>query len=364
MPEIRSGFVTALYLFDVAEAIDLGSLKRQLGSTATDARLAEKTPGPTRLQYTQPPVVVGGEAFGAATIDGFRVRVKFFDYGVIALGLSQPYAGGWIGFLGLSQTLIESEPLEQQAADACKRIVHGLASSMREPRASFLSEDYLVFAVTEFETPATSDAVIDQHGDDIAQLLRGERQRLSRQERDEILRHRLSYLPDDLVVAAWNAAFVCDTEAGALATTEILEFANSQLLEFRYHDDMLDSELTKLYAELQQPRWFHGFAGRRHTRETRHMHAIFIDVNELTDRMENAVKFVGDIYSARLFGIVTARLGLERWKNNVQEKLTTLADIHRFAVEQTGMSHGNILELIIVLILLIEFGMLLAGIAN
>jgi hypothetical protein len=362
MPEIRSGFVNALYLFDVAEGIDLAALKSTFGADATSAKLDDKTPGPSRLEYAQAPLVVTGDVFGMGSVEGFRARVKFFDYGVVALALSQPFTGGWNGLLGLGQTLIENEPLEQRATDLCRDIVTRLSATMRKPRASFLSEDYLVFVVTEFDQRVSSDAVVEQHGDDIAQLLRGERQPLSRQERDEILRHRLSYLADDLVIAAWNAAFVYDTEPGALASVEILEFANSQLLEFRYHDDMLDAELTQLYADIQKPRRFMGVIARRHTKATRRMHTLFIDVNDLTDRMENAVKFVGDIYSARLFGVVSARLGIERWKKNVQEKLATLNDIHRFAVEQTGISQGNILELIIVLILVVEFGMLLAGI--
>jgi hypothetical protein len=33
----------------------------------------------------------------------------------------------------------------------------------------------------------------------------------------------------------------------------------------------------------------------------------------------NALKFIGDIYAARLFALVTDRLGLERWKANVKE---------------------------------------------
>ena len=39
-----------------------------------------------------------------------------------------------------------------------------------------------------------------------------------------------------------------------------------------------------------------------------------------------------------------------------------LDDIYRFAVEQTGMSQGNMLELVIVLILVLELFLLLAGI--
>ncbi len=177
-----------------------------------------------------------------------------------------------------------------------------------------------------------------------------------------MLRHRLSYLTDDLVVPAYNAAFVLDSDPAALASLEILEFVNSQLLEFRYHDEVLESELNRIYASLQQPRWIDRWFGRRHTQSARRLHSLFIDVNELTDQMENAVKLVGDLYSARLFNLAAARVGLDAWKRNVQDKLKTLDDIYRFVVEQTGMSQANLLELVIVLILIIELGLLLAGI--
>jgi hypothetical protein len=177
-----------------------------------------------------------------------------------------------------------------------------------------------------------------------------------------VLRFRISYLADDLVVPAWNAAFVRDSEPATLAAIEIFELGNSQLLEFRYYDDLLDKRLARIYGELQRPRRFDRIAGRRHSRAARELQTLFIDVNDLTDRLRTAVKFVGDVYAARLFGNVAARLGLDRWRQNVEEKLDTLNDIHRFAVEETGMSQGNILELVIVLILVLELALFFAGI--
>jgi hypothetical protein len=85
-------------------------------------------------------------------------------------------------------------------------------------------------------------------------------------------------------------------------------------------------------------------------------------VNELTDRMENAVKFVGDMYAARLLGLVGDRLGLAHWKRSLEDKLRTLDDIRTFAVEQTGLAQANVLELAILLILLLELGLFFAGI--
>ena len=54
-------------------------------------------------------------------------------------------------------------------------------------------------------------------------------------------------------------------------------------------------------------------------------------------------------------------MGLDAWKRNVEDKLKTLDDIYRFTVEQANISRANILELVIVLVLVVEFGFFLAG---
>jgi hypothetical protein len=234
--------------------------------------------------------------------------------------------------------------------------------AMTTSRDALVSEDYLVFAVTDLEDRLSGEALLERHGDNIARLLRGEREPLSRQEREEVLRHRISYLQSDLLVPTWNAAFVYDTESGAQATTEILEFANSQLLEFRYYDGLLDRELASIYAQLQRPGWFKGWRWRRYTRAAQQTHALFIDVNELTDRAENALKVGGDVFTARVLTLAAARLGLDHWKANVRDKLETLDAIYRFAVEQTAMSRGEVLELTIVLILVLELVLFFMGI--
>ena len=71
-------------------------------------------------------------------------------------------------------------------------------------RGAYLSEDYLVYLVNEFERPQSADELLVAHGNDIATMLRGEQQPLSEQEKTKILHHHLSYLVDDLVVPTWN----------------------------------------------------------------------------------------------------------------------------------------------------------------
>jgi hypothetical protein len=56
---------------------------------------------------------------------------------------------------------------------------------------------------------------------------------------------------------------------------------------------------------------------------------------------ENTLTFIGDIYAVRLFALVAARLGLDRWKAEIEAKLKTLDDIYGFAVEQSSMARGS-----------------------
>jgi len=125
---------------------------------------------------------------------------------------------------------------------------------------------------------------------------------------------------------------------------------------------LLDAELERIYPQLQRDGWLYNWVARRYVRAARQVHSLFIDVNELTDRTENALKIVGDVYAARLFALAAARVGLNQWKASVQDKLRTLADIYRFAVEQTSMARGEVLEITVVVILVIELVLFLAGV--
>ena len=89
--------------------------------------------------------------------------------------------------------------------------------------------------------------MITERGGEIAQIVRGELLPLTDDERNEILQSRRSYYPDDLVVSGWIAALVYDTPEDALPLMQLLEYANSQLLEFRYYDEMLTRLLAGVY---------------------------------------------------------------------------------------------------------------------
>jgi len=359
--DIRAGTLTALYLFDVAEHFDLARLRESIG-TGSEARLPSKATAPAYLRYQIPPLIADGETLGFAAIDGFRARLKFFDYGVVSLALTRPFSGSWTELVESSHRYIENASLEAHSEAAVRSILERCRSATTRGRSTFLAEDYLMVAVNQLDGVSSADDLLATQGKHIAQLLRGEAQPLSGQEQQEVLKNNLSYLATDLVIATWNAAFVYDTEAGAAAAQELFEFANSQLLEFRYHDALLDAEMARIYPQLQRLSWWNNLLGQGTARAATQVHSLFIDLNEITDRTENALKIVGDIYAARLLALVSARLGIARWKASVEDKLETLDDIYRFAVEQVAISRGQFLELTVVLILILELVLFVIGV--
>jgi hypothetical protein len=352
------GHMTAFFLFDVGETIDLRRIQRDIGATAT-ARLSTKPAAPTYLQYQEPPLVLDGASIQVPTVEGFHTRFKAFDYGVLSVAFTRDSPETWEELLNAGLRWHDDVQLASEAERTCRELLSRIPQAVSRPRERFLAEDYLVYTILTNPSSESAEAMLASRAGLIAQLLRGEREQLSAQECDEVLRHRISYYATDLVVATWGSALVYDTPTGAQGVLELLEFANSQLLEFRYYDQLLDAELARTYAGLQTAGWRQLSVGRRYTRAARQVHALFIDVNELTDRTENALKIVGDVYAARVFGMAAARLGLDQWKASVREKLKTADDIYRFAVEHTSMIRNEFLELMIVLLILLEIVLLM-----
>jgi hypothetical protein len=360
---IRDGQLAAFHLFDVAESIELDQLSSLLRADAERTRVASKPALPSYVQYQRPPLQIDGSVIGFPEIDGFRIRFKIFDYGVVSLLLARPFSGTWSELTLLANRLSSDRSFETGAERICRALVDQIGEALVSPRRVFLSEDYFVYSVSALERPMSADALITEHGGAIAQLLRAEIEPLSTEERDEVLRHRLSFLANDLVIPTWSSALVYDTAAGVQAALDIFEYANSQLLQFRYYDELLDGELARIYRELETRATYRSWwPRRRYTRAARHVHALFIDVNELAERTENALKLVGDVYAARLLALAHSRLGVSVWRASVHDKLKTLDNIYRFAVDQTAMERGELLEMAIVAILVFELILFFMGI--
>ncbi len=348
---LLQGSVLVLIQFDVCEEIRLEQL-REIFGTRSVQQATLKHPAPQYVRYQRPPVVEPLDPHVLDTGERLQGQIKYYDYGVISVVFELPFSGDWETLIGLGSRWVWEVDFEKRAAKIVRQKLEQLGPALVKRYPEWLSEDYFIFHVREFTGSPTAIELIAEHGPRIAQIVRGETAQLSEGERQEILQSRISYYPNDLAVIGWNAAFVYDSTVGAETAIQLLEYANSQLLEFRHYDELLTRELEGVYAFLDKgtgmlARW-------RLAKAASKLHTVLLDVNELTEHADNAIKFLSDMFSARLYKLAAAKVGVPDYKDLVTQKIHTAEELYRFMVDQFNQSRAFVLELMVVIILVIE----------
>ncbi|MGA8088060.1 MAG: hypothetical protein WCA10_12185 [Terracidiphilus sp.] len=355
---LLNGSVLVLIQFDVCEELRLDQL-RNVKERTVQQQPSMKHGAPAYVRYERPPVVEPLEALQLDSGERLEGVIKYYDYGVVSVVFQLPFSGGWDNLVQLASRWVWDIDFASRAEPLVRARLDQYADAMIRPAARWLSEDYFIFHVSEGpEGPAAADLILD-HGPEIAQVVRGDRMRLSQGECNEVLHSQISYYANDLTVIGWNAAFLYDSTAGAETAIQLLEYANSQLLEFRHYDELLTAILDKAYALLEQRTGV--FARWRMAKSARTLHTTLLDVAELTERADNAIKFLSDMFAARLYRLAAAKVGVPDYKELVSRKVKTAEDLYNYMVDQFDQSRAFFLEFTVVLILLIELFYLFRG---
>ena len=382
------GSVLVLIQFDVSEEIRLDLLRTIFGARRQEASFKHPTPG--YVQYQRPPVVERVEPLVLESGERLDTQIKYYDYGVLSVVFELPFSGDWDTLVRLASRWVwdtdfssfarkivlgkldraypalvkpyevmphKAKPTESNTAPEGDTTAK---SNSDTSYADWLTEDYFIFHVRECAGNPSGSDLLAAEGGRIAQIVRGENQALSDGERQEILQSKISYYPNDLAVIGWNAAFLYDNQTGADTAIQLLEYANSQLLEFRHYDELLTRELQSVYDFMD-----HGSTGiwarwRTAKRATR-LHTVLLDVDELTERADNAIKFLSDMFSARLYKVAASKIGVTDYKDLVNQKVQTAEELYRFMVDQFHQSRAFVLEFLVVIILIIELFWLFKG---
>jgi hypothetical protein len=352
-----SGSVLVLIQFDVCEELRLDQLQNTTHArTLTQPRM--KQPVPAYVRYERPPLVEQLEPITLPSGERLEGEIKYYDYGVVSVIFHLAFTGSWNSLVQLASRWVWDSDFASRAEPIVRQRLERAKSVMVKPYARWLSEDYFIFHVQADEELLATE-MTREHGAEIAQIVRGDREPLSEGECVEVLQSRISYYESDVSVIGWNAAFLYDTNAGAETAIQLLEYANSQLLEFRHYDELLTGILTGVYESLERKQ---GVLSRwRMARRATRLHKVLLEIGELTERADNAIKFVSDMFAARLYRVAAARVGVPDYKDLVAQKLRTAEELYHYMIEQFNQSRGFFLEAIVVLILLIELVFLFRG---
>ena len=352
------GSVLVLIQFDVCEEIKLDSLRDIFGARRQEASFKHPAPGYVRFQ--RPPVVEPVEPLILESGERLDVQIKYYDYGVLSVVFELPFSGDWDTLVRLASRWVWDTDFTSFAQKIVKQKIERAQPALVKLYDSWLHEDYFVFHVRDIAGNPSASELLSSQGGRIAQIVRGENMPLSDGEQQEIMQSKISYYPNDLAVISWNAAFLYDSTAGAETVIQLLEYANSQLLEFRHYDELLTRELQSVYDFMENGSM--GIAARwRTAKRASRLHTVLLDVGELTERADNAIKFLSDMFSARLYKVAALKIGVTDYKNLVNEKVHTAEELYRFMIDQFHQSRAFVLELMVVIILIIDLIWLFRG---
>jgi len=350
------GSFRALLLYDIAEEFDVAELRRLLGSEPPARPPGFKLSAPGYVRFERPPVLETREPIQLATGESANASLRYFDYGVVSVEIELPFETDWPGLIALSNRWIEAGEAEQRGLKRVRKRIGGLASALRKPYAEWVDEAYYVVHLNDVHEPGgarlTAQDLLAQYGREISLVIRGETQPLSESEQKEVLASSLSYYPSDLLVVGWLAAMVYDTPEGAAPIIQLIEYANTQLLEYRRYDEILTALLKDAYAALERRGGF--FSRWRLARDAEQLNRLRLDITDLTERADNAIKFLSDMFYARAYRLAAAKVGAGDYRSLVDQKLHIAGELYEFMVNEFREARGFFLELLVIVILIIE----------
>ncbi len=361
---VQSGHVTALRLFDVAYAIDLGraealwaALPQHQGSRsrlgATPAKAVSFGVAPLALRLAPFVLELDGRPVTATA------SVRLYDFGTATFALQVPVeAMGWADFAALANAMdlaLGSAAEDTPWPGLLARLKTDLGAAFDRAVGAPLQEDYLIATVHGFDTALTANALIERV--DLVPLLSGETRPLSEGARQALLRQRFSYFEDDLAIVTWDRAFLYEPRQDT-DVADVLEVANAQLLQMRYYDEKLDEELPRMYGTVEAARRASSrWSARRYATLARQLHSMVAEVTEITERVDNALQVTEDVYLARVYAAAMDLFRVPAVSAAVDRKLNIVRDTYTALYSESHGGRAEVLEIAVVLLISFEIVM-------
>jgi hypothetical protein len=352
-PVVAKGTCYPLFAYEVAQSIDLDAAERRMRVVTERQKIKHKRRAPAYFEYHPAPVRVtlDGTAY---ELGAYRtqpsVELVLYDFGAVSVGYSIPIEGPLSGLAALSYELWGNARLAEDSRAHVERLMTTLGDAAVRPRLASFVEDYAIFHIESFATPCDAVALATEHAPTVAQILRAEPHPLSQQEVGDATASRLSFGPNDAAFIDTDATVLFDPEGDDVR--EVIEFANTQLLEMRYLDQQLDDALDRSYEMLTRRRW--AARARRYGPDLRQLAELHMDGALLFERVANALKLVGEQYLARIYGLVSRRFRLAEWDAGITRKLQAIDSIYGKMADRVTARRMELLDWIIIILIAFE----------
>jgi hypothetical protein len=356
-PVIGAGTCFPMFAYEVAQAINLDEAERRLLAGTERQTIKQKRRGPASFEYRPAPLRVT-RAGEPQSVDGYRtapgVEIVLYDFGAVSVSYTIPLGGPLAAMPALAAALWGNERLLKDSRQHVETLIGMLGDAAARPHVADLVEDYSIFHVAAFTEPCDAAMLWSTQAQTVAQVLRAARHPLSQQEIADATAFRLSFGPNDATIIDTDAAILFDPEGEDVR--DLIEFANTQLLEMRYLDHELDDVLEGAYETLLGSRW------RRWrlapiSPDLGSLARLQLDAAILFEQVTNALKLVGDQFLARVYSLASRRFHLAEWDTSISRKLQTIDGIYEKMTDRATSRRTEMLEWIIIILIAVEIGL-------
>jgi hypothetical protein len=354
---IARGTIIVYRVYDVAEELDLVRIESDLSTGHGPSRLTiTRGAGHALILRDAPITLTVGPArlrLGSRQVHA-ETFARVWSYGVVSLQFHVPIEPGttWNDLVRLAGMVENDNDVAAVAAAQVRELSDTLARAATLPHEPQGEEDYVVYFIEALDGVAAPGELAARV--DIPALILGEPdQQLSDDVRKPILESSLSYSARDLAVIDWNSALVIDQNASR-DVADIIEFAVTHLMEFRYFDTLLDDRLGHLYDSIEEKRRIRSFFRSDYERLSHEASSLYLEFSEHVERIENSLKFVGDFFLAMVFRRAASRFQLRQWEDSVTRKVNALARVSELLSAEINTRRSHFLEIVIIALILFE----------
>jgi hypothetical protein len=367
-PRIARGAVLWYRLFDVCNAVELPEAQRLLLRSRVDRASIQFRQAPRRelgaFTSAATPLIVelgmletthaGQPLLGTASI-------KIFDHGTLSFTFEVAVREerGLDELARLAAELADSAALTHLAREQFETVIGKIDGALSGKHDWGQGHSY---AVVFAEQPVALDvAAAARTWVDLPKLVACEldSRAVSAEQRQDVLRYTDAYLEDDLVVVGTSAALVIEP-SGSREVPNMLELALAQMQQLRFYDEELDRELAQAYRDFGRRRavlaLYSPFGD-----DTRRLSRRLVELTEFTERIDNALKIVSDLYLARVYRKAVHRFAIPTLKERVTHKHELVMRIYGVLRDEVQMMRSFGLELMILVLILIEVVFAISG---
>lgn len=358
-PVVRRGTILIYRAFDIGEEINLLEVEKILRQQSGTVRVAISRGKGNAVIIRNAPVRL---SLGKAKLNlqnnpiEAEVFATVWDYGVLSLVFQVPIADGtrWNSLIPMGAVLNGDVPgceeLNRFAQVKSVEISELIRAAIQHPNEWEVFEDYVIYFLEEINGVKDATELMEKGA--VPELILGEPiDPLSQKTRDGIKEMFFQYSANDLVVVDWNSAIVLEP-SGLRDIPDVIEFSLTQLLEFRYYDDLIDKKLADLYDSIEKGK--HTLLRTDFDEISHEANSRYIEFSEFLERIDNSLKVVGDFYLAVIFRASVRRFRINDWQQSISRKMSVLAQVSELLQGELNTRRAHMLEVIVIILIIFE----------